>query len=75
MRPTHHRLIVSHYYHALVAMSLLPSGVQTFAALHVLTVQAKRHGPMINIIKLSEWLNKNVNEKLYPRLLYVCFIR
>jgi hypothetical protein len=50
-------------------MSLLPSGVQTFAALHVLTLQAKRHGPMINIIKLSEWLNKNVNEKLYPRLL------
>ncbi|KAH6629067.1 hypothetical protein C7974DRAFT_180531 [Boeremia exigua] len=25
-------------------------------------------GPMIDIIKVSEWLTKNINERLYPRL-------
>ncbi|KAJ4333793.1 hypothetical protein N0V87_007361 [Didymella glomerata] len=32
-------------------------------------MQAHKDGPMIDIIKVSEWLTKNVNEKLYPRLL------
>lgn len=39
------------------------------ARLQLLTMQAQRDGPMIDIIKVSEWLTKNVNEKLYPRLL------
>ncbi|KAJ4371861.1 hypothetical protein N0V86_008415 [Didymella sp. IMI 355093] len=39
------------------------------AYLQLLTIQTHKDGPMIDIIKVSEWLTKNVNEKLYPRLL------
>jgi hypothetical protein len=35
----------------------------------LLTMQTHKGGPMIDIAKVSEWLTKNVNEKLYPRLL------
>lgn len=45
------------------------SGMRMSARLQLLTTQAQRDGPMIDIIKVSEWLTKNVNEKLYPRLL------
>jgi hypothetical protein len=45
------------------------SGMRVSARLQLLTMQTQRDGPMIDIIKLSEWLTKNVNEKLYPRLL------
>ncbi|KAH7381470.1 hypothetical protein DE146DRAFT_670664 [Phaeosphaeria sp. MPI-PUGE-AT-0046c] len=31
-------------------------------------MQATRNRPMISIIKVSEWLTRNANEKLYPRL-------
>ncbi|KAH8722936.1 hypothetical protein GQ44DRAFT_621673 [Phaeosphaeriaceae sp. PMI808] len=31
-------------------------------------MQATRNRPMINIAKVSEWLTRNANEKLYPRL-------
>jgi len=32
---------------------------------------ATRDRPMINIAKVSDWLTRNANERLYPRLLYV----
>jgi hypothetical protein len=35
----------------------------------LLTMQATRDKPMINIAKVSDWLTRNANEKLYPRLL------
>jgi hypothetical protein len=34
-----------------------------------LTMQATREKPMINIAKVSDWLTRNANEQLYPRLL------
>ena len=43
--------------------------MRIYARLQLLTIQTQRDGPMIDIIKVSEWLTKNVNEKLYPRLL------
>jgi hypothetical protein len=45
------------------------SGMRVTASLQFLTIQTQRDGPMIDIIKVSEWLTKNVNETLYPRLL------
>lgn len=45
------------------------TGMRVSARLQLLTMQTKQDGPMIDIIKVSEWLTKNVNEKLYPRLL------
>ena len=47
------------------------TGLRISARLQPLTIQTQLDGPMIDIIKVSEWLTKNVNEKLYPRLLYV----
>jgi hypothetical protein len=44
-------------------------GLRVCAHVQLLTMQAHKNGPMIDIIKVSEWLTKNVNEKLYPRLL------
>lgn len=44
-------------------------GPRLCARLQLLTMQTHKDGPMIDIIKVSEWLTKNVNEKLYPRLL------
>jgi hypothetical protein len=44
-------------------------GMRASAYLQLLTIQTRKAGPMIDIIKVSEWLTKNVNEKLYPRLL------
>jgi hypothetical protein len=35
----------------------------------LLTMQTTRGKPMINIAKVSDWLTRNANEKLYPRLL------
>jgi hypothetical protein len=32
-------------------------------------MQTTRDKPMINIAKVSDWLTRNANEKLYPRLL------
>mgnify|MGYP004500452707 CR=1 FL=1 len=45
------------------------TGVRVSAHLQLLTMQTQLDSPMIDIIKVSEWLTKNVNEKLYPRLL------
>lgn len=44
-------------------------GLRVCAQLQLLTMQTHKDGPMIDIIKVSEWLTQNVNEKLYPRLL------
>jgi hypothetical protein len=40
-----------------------------FTRFHFLTMQATRDRPMINIAKVSDWLTRNANEQLYPRLL------
>ena len=45
------------------------NGMRVSAHLQLLTMETELEGPMIDIIKVSEWLTKNVNERLYPRLL------
>ncbi|KAL5117309.1 hypothetical protein ACEQ8H_004754 [Pleosporales sp. CAS-2024a] len=34
-------------------------------------MHAKRDRPMINIAKVSDWLTRNANEQLYPRLFFM----
>lgn len=45
------------------------NGMRVSAHLQLLTMETELEGPMIDVIKVSEWLTKNVNERLYPRLL------